>query len=164
MISCNWTVGGKIPVVAGTDAEVYLACARTAGIRDLSQCRSVRVVNTLKVGEAWVSPPVLKELQDRADIEVLEGGLAAFDEGTGDLLPFEGPPCETSWFRQGWKRPYRWRPQDLKVRTRSVVQATLRPARMWSARLSELESDVMLGSGAIVEKKGSVNHIKFFRD
>ena len=45
----NWTVGGKIPVVAGTDAEVYLACARTAGIRELAQCRACRVVNTLKV-------------------------------------------------------------------------------------------------------------------
>ena len=49
MISCNWTVGGKIPVVAGTDAEVYLACARTAGIRELAHCRACRVVNTLKV-------------------------------------------------------------------------------------------------------------------
>ena len=39
MISCNWTVGGKIPVCAGTDAEVYLACARTAGVRDLATCR-----------------------------------------------------------------------------------------------------------------------------
>ena len=29
-----------------------------------------RVVNTLSVGEAWVSPPVLEELRGRADVEV----------------------------------------------------------------------------------------------
>eukprot|EP01047_Picozoa_sp_COSAG01_P056153 COSAG01_NODE_6335_length_3730_cov_3.544478_2_plen_113_part_00 len=96
--------------MAGTDAEVYLACARTAGVRDLATARAVRVQNTLKVrpppraaarsrtqltrnapqvGECWVSPPLLHELQDRADIEVLEGGLTAFDDD-GNLKPFEG--------------------------------------------------------------------------
>ena len=90
MISCNWTVGGKVPVVAGTDAEVFLACARTAGVRDITQCRSCRIVNTLRVGEAWVSPTVLRDLRSRADIEVLEGGLTAFEKGTGELRSFEG--------------------------------------------------------------------------
>jgi hypothetical protein len=45
--------------------------------------------NAPQVGECWVSPPLLNELQDRADIEVLEGGLTAFDDD-GNLKPFEG--------------------------------------------------------------------------
>ena len=57
--------GGKIPVCAGTDAEVFLACARAAGIRNLAEVRACRVVNTLKVGEAWVSPALLAELKAR---------------------------------------------------------------------------------------------------
>ena len=55
-ISCNWTVGMKIPVVAGTDAEVFLACCRTAGVRDVSSVRACRVVNTLKVGAEKLLP------------------------------------------------------------------------------------------------------------
>ena len=74
-------------VCAGTDAEVYLACARAAGVRDLSKCRACRVVNTLRVGEAWVSPPVLEELRSRDDVEILEGGLTAFDDA-GELVAF----------------------------------------------------------------------------
>eukprot|EP01043_Picozoa_sp_COSAG02_P092463 COSAG02_NODE_29076_length_576_cov_1.297694_2_plen_75_part_00 len=66
---------------------MYLACARAAGIRDLSKCRACRVVNTLRVGEAWVSPPVLEELRSREDVEILEGELTAFDDA-GELLPF----------------------------------------------------------------------------
>ena len=76
-------------VCAGTDAEVYLACARAAGVRDLSKCHACRVVNTLRVGEAWVSPPVLEELRTREDVEILEGELTAFDDA-GELLPFGG--------------------------------------------------------------------------
>jgi hypothetical protein len=47
-------------------------------------------VNTLTVGEAWVSPALLAELKAREgkDIEVLEGGLTAFTTDTGDLVPF----------------------------------------------------------------------------
>jgi hypothetical protein len=55
--------------------------------QDLQQCRACRVVNTLKVGEAWVSPALLAELKDRDDITVEEGGLVAFDEA-GELMPF----------------------------------------------------------------------------
>ena len=47
-----------------------------------------RVENTLRVGEAWVSPPVLEELKGRADIKICEGDLTAFDDETGDLMPF----------------------------------------------------------------------------
>ena len=67
---------------------MYLACARAAGVRDMSKCRACRVVNTLHVGEAWVSPAVLEELRGREDIEIIEGDLTAFDDA-GELLPFE---------------------------------------------------------------------------
>ena len=88
MISCNWTIGGKMPVCVGSDVEVYLACARVAGIRDLSNCKACRVVNTLKVGELWVSPALLEELLGREDIMIHETGLSAFDK-YGGLMPFE---------------------------------------------------------------------------
>jgi hypothetical protein len=75
LISCNWCQGGKMPVCAGNDAEVYLACARMAGVRDIGTCVACRVTDTLHVGEAWVSPGLLQLIADRSDIEVHEGGL-----------------------------------------------------------------------------------------
>jgi len=88
MVACNWPVGGKIPVCVPTDAEVFLACARTAGIRDFATCRAARIVNTLRVGEAWVSPALLAELKEREDVEVLRSGLTVYD-AAGALLPFD---------------------------------------------------------------------------
>ena len=82
--------------------KVYLACCRAAGLRDIDTCRACRVVSTLSLGEAWVSPALAKELEHRSDIEVvdyvashdlnafaqiLETGLTAFDLN-GELVPF----------------------------------------------------------------------------
>jgi len=94
LISANWVNGGKMPCCAGTDAEVYLACTRVAGIRNIDECRAMRIVNTLRVGEAWVSPSLLDELVGRSDIEVHEGELGMFDE-SGDLVPFHSTELET---------------------------------------------------------------------
>jgi hypothetical protein len=56
------------------------------------------VVNTLRVGEAWVTPALLEELRAREgkDIEVLEGGLTAFAADSGDLMPFDGSALPSS--------------------------------------------------------------------
>eukprot|EP00658_Telonema_sp_P-2_P010793 TRINITY_DN14090_c1_g1_i2.p1 TRINITY_DN14090_c1_g1~~TRINITY_DN14090_c1_g1_i2.p1 ORF type:complete len:381 (-),score=66.21 TRINITY_DN14090_c1_g1_i2:326-1468(-) len=89
LISANWVAGGKLPVCAGNDAEVYLACVRAAGVLDLSTCRACRIVSTLEVTEAWVSPALLAELEPLPNIEVLQSNLSAFDHH-GDLLPFNG--------------------------------------------------------------------------
>ena len=75
-----------MPLISSYKSEKPL-CG--TGVRDLAICRACRVVNTLRVGEAWVSPPVLEELRGREDIEILEGELTAFDDA-GELLPFAG--------------------------------------------------------------------------
>jgi hypothetical protein len=60
---------------------------------------------------------------------------------------FQGAPCETSWLCRGWRCPYLWRPHDIDVRIGSVIQVTLRTARMWSARLGESHSIVIRSRG-----------------
>ena len=68
--------------------QVFLACARAAGVRQLDTVRACRVRNTLRVGEAWVSPALLAEIESREDITVCERGLTSFDDN-GELMPFE---------------------------------------------------------------------------
>ena len=45
------------------------------------------MVSTLNVDVAWVSPAVLRDLEGREDVEVLETGLTCFSD-EGELLPF----------------------------------------------------------------------------
>lgn len=86
-VTSSFLLRGKIPVVAPDDATAFAYALRSCGRIATDDLRVVRVRDTLRLGEAYVSDAVLHELQHRADIEVVSGSVPAFDEA-GALWPF----------------------------------------------------------------------------
>ena len=93
VVTSTFLERGKIPVVAGSDREAVDIALRTCGRAALFERgevpRIARIRNTLHAAELLVSAPLLAELRDRPDIEVIgeAGGLF----GAGDeLTPFPG--------------------------------------------------------------------------
>lgn len=78
---------GKMPVVAPTDRKAVEAALRSLGPLDAESPRIVRIRDTLHLGEAWVSPPVLEEVGGRKRIERLGDARPPFTE-EGTLIPF----------------------------------------------------------------------------
>ena len=59
---------GKLPVVAATDEEALAYALLPCRLRDLRQARIMKIKNTLRLDELWVSPAVLTELRPCAHI------------------------------------------------------------------------------------------------
>lgn len=77
----------KMPVVAPTDREAAEVGLRSLRRIESETARIVRIWDTLHLDEAWVSAPVLEELDERDEVERLDRARPPFtDEGT--LLPF----------------------------------------------------------------------------
>ncbi len=76
---------GKVPVIADSDAQAFAFAARACtGSRDP---RVVRIPNTRRLGILQVSSPVLEELRERADVQVL-GQVPGPMSEDGTLGPF----------------------------------------------------------------------------
>jgi hypothetical protein len=77
-VTSSFLIRGKIPVIAPDDATAYAWALRSCGRMDEGQARVVRVRDTLRIAEAWVSQPVLDELAGRDDVQVMGSALPAF--------------------------------------------------------------------------------------
>ncbi len=86
-VTSSFLLRGKIPVVAPDDATAYAYALRSCGRIEGGQPRVVRIRDTLMLSELYVSPHVLSEIRERADIEVLGPPSPAF-AADGDLAPF----------------------------------------------------------------------------
>jgi len=84
VLTSTFTERAKIPIVAETDREALTFAIRALGVLGPRGIRVVRIRNTLHINELQVSPPVLEELADRPDIEVLGPVGELFDE-TGEM-------------------------------------------------------------------------------
>ncbi len=87
IVTSSFLLRGKIPVIAPDDATAFAYASRGCGRIATDDLRVVRVRDTLRLGEAYVSDAVLHELKHRTDIEVVSGPVPAFDEA-GALWPF----------------------------------------------------------------------------
>ncbi|MFB3903799.1 MAG: DUF2088 domain-containing protein [Acidobacteriota bacterium] len=78
---------GKVPIVAQSDAEALFYALRACPGIDPTRARVIRIQNTLRLDSLHVSSAVLKDLEGRNDIEVLEP-VGAWCEESGELTPF----------------------------------------------------------------------------
>jgi hypothetical protein len=76
---------GRIPLAMATDQEAVNAAFQTIGAVQPGEARVVHIRNTLELGEMEISGALVKEAQDRAEIQVVrETGPLCFD-GSGNL-------------------------------------------------------------------------------
>jgi len=89
VVTSGFLLRGKLPLVADDDRHAWELCLRGAGVIDPSRARAARITDTLHCTELWVTDPVLAELTERADLDVVERGVALHDPA-GRLRPFVG--------------------------------------------------------------------------
>lgn len=78
---------GKIPIVAETDRQAIGIALRSCGLTGPENARIVRIRNTLHLDRLLVSSAVLKDLQDRPEIQIAPAEECLFDD-TGNLPAF----------------------------------------------------------------------------
>ena len=87
VITSSFLERGKIPVVADTDRSAFSIALRSCGHVPDGRERIVRILDTLQLEEVYVSAPILAELTDRGEVEVLSTSAELFDD-EGRLTPF----------------------------------------------------------------------------
>jgi hypothetical protein len=78
---------GKIPVAGQTDRHAVEIALRCACVPEGRPPRVIRIRNTLRLEELYVSPAVLEEIQGAEPVEVL-GQLQSPFDSSGALIPF----------------------------------------------------------------------------
>lgn len=74
--------GGTIPIYVENDSEAIRLCLACCYRQDFSLCRIARIRNTRDLDTIEVSEPLLKDIREREDIEVLSGPTPIlFDDG-----------------------------------------------------------------------------------
>jgi hypothetical protein len=79
MITSGFLERAKIPLIAETDRQAIEIALRGCDPVRLDQAKIIRIKNTLHLEELQVSAPVLREIQNRRDIEVLGPVEPLFD-------------------------------------------------------------------------------------
>jgi hypothetical protein len=87
IVTSGFLLRGKLPVVADDDRGVWELCLRGAAVRDASTVRAMRIVDTLRPHEAWVSDALLDEVR-AAGANLVTSGLVLHDD-VGTLRPFQ---------------------------------------------------------------------------
>lgn len=76
-----------LPVAFETDREVLDAALQTIGLDEPEQSRVVQISDTLHLREVLVSEAYLGEVQQRSDLEVVDGPFDMEFDADGNLLP-----------------------------------------------------------------------------
>ena len=87
VLTSTFTERGKIPIVAATDSMALEYALRTSGPVKPDAARIIRIKNTLRLNELYVSKPVLDEVEAYENIEVAGDFKDMFDS-CGRLIEF----------------------------------------------------------------------------
>ena len=88
VITSGFLQRGFLPIVAENDKEAVDIAVRTSGQPDLSGLRVARIESTLKLGKAYLSAPLLKELTEKGrGVPLGEAEELSFD-GSGRIAAF----------------------------------------------------------------------------
>jgi hypothetical protein len=88
VVTSTFLERGKVPLIVENDREAMAIACRACGVNDPQAVRVVRIKNTLRLDVLHVSPPVLREIESRDEIDVGDridrpigddGHLAAFN-------------------------------------------------------------------------------------
>ena len=77
---------GKLPIILEDDRDAILAAMKTCNARDLSKARVVRIKDTLRIGEIYISESMLAEAATRPQIEVIGSPAEMVFDAAGNLL------------------------------------------------------------------------------
>mgnify|MGYP001485602305 CR=1 FL=1 len=86
VVTSGFLERGKVPLAAETDRAAVEIALRGASVRDLSRARILRIRNTLRLGEFWISDALLRDLAGREGVEIT-GERAPLLDGS-DLARF----------------------------------------------------------------------------
>lgn len=76
----------RIPFAVPDDLTALVLACSTTGVADPSELRVARIENTMEPDELLVSEPVVRELEERDDIDMGEPRPLDFEDGTLPLL------------------------------------------------------------------------------
>lgn len=87
VLTSTFTERGKIPIIADTDRKAVEYALRTCGHVQREEPKIIRIKNTLKLDEIYVSRSVLDEARKDRNIEVL-GAYGEIFDAAGNLTAF----------------------------------------------------------------------------
>jgi hypothetical protein len=86
---------GKLPIILDDDRDAILAAMKTCNARDLTQARVVRIKDTLRIGEIYISESMLAEAATTPEIEVISPPAEMVFDAAGNLMDQPvSPPVE----------------------------------------------------------------------
>ena len=71
VLTSNFLQRGNIPIIADTDKQAVEYALRTCGPIEPAKARIIRIKNTLKLDEIYVSESVLDEIKHNSNIRIL---------------------------------------------------------------------------------------------
>ena len=86
-ITSNFAMRGMLPILGDTFEQCYTWAHRCCGPVDAQGLRLMRIKNTLKMDELYVSNAIWSEICDRTDVELIQGDVALCTP-QGDLTAF----------------------------------------------------------------------------
>jgi hypothetical protein len=87
VITSSFLERGKIPIAVASDRDAFEVALRSSARASNGRGRIIRILDTLRLEDIYVSRAVLDDLRDSASIEVLERDVEVFD-AAGSLRPF----------------------------------------------------------------------------
>jgi hypothetical protein len=87
IITSSFLERGKLPLVGKTDREALEIAWRSCGYIRAGAERIIRAQDTLHLDELLVSDPIMNEIKERSDIEIIESGINLMDSD-GHLTEF----------------------------------------------------------------------------
>ena len=86
---------GKLPIILDDDRDAILAAMKTCNARDLTQARVVRIKDSLRIGEIYISESMLAEAARTPEIEVIGSPAEMAFDAAGNLMDQPvSPPVE----------------------------------------------------------------------
>jgi len=87
VLTSNFLQRGSIPIIADTDRQAIGYALRTCGPVEPSKARVIRIKNTLKLDEIYVSQSILEEIKNNKDIAII-GEFKDMFNGDNELIDF----------------------------------------------------------------------------
>jgi hypothetical protein len=85
-LTCTVMVGGKIPAFMESDRLAIQAAVKTCNAADMRRIRMIRIPNTLRLEEIYVSECMLEEARQNPNISILGMPAEIAFDGEGNLL------------------------------------------------------------------------------
>jgi hypothetical protein len=78
VVTSSFLERGFVPIIVDNERTGLDYALRSCGLADLNHPRIIRIKNTLKLDEIWVSPAILEEIKEQPPIDVLDERMELF--------------------------------------------------------------------------------------